>query len=101
MGMTMTQEDLEERETERDLAAEAGHELGCFEWYAEVAIERGIVTDGLLDELTDDGTTLMVRFAREAKRGDDWQNEHCHCTISYTAAELAAEAEHEASQPGC
>jgi len=97
MGMTMTQADREEREIERELAAEAGHELGCFEWYAEVAIERGICAEGLLDEITDDGTSLMVRFAREAKIG----NEHCHCDIPYTEAELAAEAENEAAQAGC
>jgi len=95
--MTMTQEDLEEREIERTLAAEYGHELGCFEWYAEVAIERGICEEGLLDELTDDGTTLMVRFGREARVG----NEHCHCDIPYTDEELAAEAALEAAQEGC
>lgn len=50
--------------TTRQIEADAAlpHELGCFETYAELAVEAGTADTGDHDEILPDGRTLMAHF---------------------------------------
>lgn len=61
--MTMTETT---REAEARIVESLGHHLGCFEIYAEVAIENGIARTGEHNEIVN-GERLVDRFARESK----------------------------------
>ena len=83
----MTQEHTERAEIERMIAAEAGHDLGCFEANAEVMIEQGLIEDGELGEITTSGVAMEVQMFRELADG----TRKCECQIVWTAEMIAAE----------
>jgi len=87
MGMTMTQEHTDRAEIETIIAAEAGHDLGCFEANAEKMIEEGLVEEGELGEITPDGTAMEIRMFREIANG----TRECECQVVWTAEMIAAE----------
>lgn len=58
--MSTVAEMVKIREIEADAAAP--HGLGCFEEYAEKAVETGDSTEGAYDEVLSDGRTLMNHF---------------------------------------
>lgn len=64
MGMTQSStvaEMAETREIEREAAAALGHDLGCFETFADITAEA-LGIDGDAFEILDDGRTLMDHF---------------------------------------
>jgi len=74
----LTTEHTERAEIETLIAAEAGHDLGCFEWNAEDMQEEGLVEAGELGEITPDGTAMEVRMFREIAAG----TRECRCLVT-------------------
>jgi hypothetical protein len=62
--MTSTVAEMAEiRMIEADAAAP--HSLGCFEEYAEIAVEAGAAEAGDYDEILSDGRTVIAHFHAE------------------------------------
>jgi hypothetical protein len=64
----MTNTMITDHETEIQIAAETGHELGCFEWWMETALESGA-----------DAGDIYALWYQEVDNGFAGHYGTCHC----------------------
>lgn len=73
---------ITDHETEAQIAKDAGHQIGCFEEWAETALEAGI-----------DGAEIYALFIEQAAKGFPRKNlGKCTCTIDEDGGMLVTDA---------